>query len=141
MEPKDCTPLQRQFMEKAARIACRSNMTHRHGCIVVINGEIISEGFNHTGRHLCHMFSYHSEVEALRKIKRKVDLSAAEMYVVRIGTERMGNPLKYSRPCVGCTEAILRAGVGKVFYSWSGDYTYFEAKKKINPASRPFKTT
>jgi deoxycytidylate deaminase len=141
-EPKDCTPLQRQFMDKAAAVAFRSNMAHRHGCIIVLNGEIIARGFNHTGHHLCHMFSYHSEVDALRKIKRNVDLSGAEMYVVRIGTERMGNPLKFSRPCSGCTEAILKAGVGKVYYSWStGDYTYFETKKKISPAKRAFKTT
>ena len=116
-------------------------MTQRHGCVIVKDGEIVSKGYNHAGKHLCHTFSYHSEVDALRKVKRNVDLSTAEMYVVRIGSERMGTPLKFSRPCLGCTEAILKAGVGKVYYSWTGDHTYLVARKKINPAHKAFTTT
>lgn len=141
MFPKDCTPSQRYFMNKAAQVAFRSNMSQRHGCVIVMDGEIVAKGYNHTGKHLCHTFSYHSEVDALRKIKRNTDLSSAEMYVVRIGTDHMGVPLRFSRPCLGCTEAILKAGVGKVYYSWSGDYTYFDTKKKINPAHKAFNTT
>ena len=117
--PKDCNGTQEGFLNKAAQVAFRSNMAQRHGCVVVLNGEIISSGFNHRCNHMFHRFSCHSEVDALRKIKRNMDLSAAEMYVVRIGPESAGNPLRMSMPCEGCTRAIVKAGIGRVYYSWS----------------------
>jgi deoxycytidylate deaminase len=119
--PKDRDERQEYFLRKAAQIAFRSNMSHRHGCIIVDGktGDILSSGYNHTSIHLFHKFSMHAEVDALRKINRKTDLSNAELYVVRIGPESQGTPLKMSRPCDGCSKAIHRANIGKVYYSWS----------------------
>lgn len=119
--PKDSTERQNYFLNKAAQLAIRSNLNHRHGCVVV-NGqtnEIISTGFNHTSEHMFHSFSMHAEIDALRKIKKNVDLTTAEMYVVRIGPESLGNPLKLSKPCEGCAKQILKVSIGKVYYSWS----------------------
>jgi deoxycytidylate deaminase len=108
------------YMQKAAKLAFRSNLVQRHGCVVVNSqtGEIISTGYNHTYIHMYHKYSCHAEYDALRKLKRTMDLSNAEMYIVRIGPESLGNPLKLSRPCDGCTKLILKANVGRVFYSW-----------------------
>jgi deoxycytidylate deaminase len=119
--PKASNERQEYFLNKAAQQAHKSNMRHRHGTVIVDcqTDEIISTGFNHTYIHMYHGYSCHSEVDALRKIKRNVDLSNMEMYVVRIGTENMGHPLKLSTPCDGCTKAILKANIGKVYYSWS----------------------
>lgn len=119
--PKLPNDRQKYFLHKAALMALRSNLLHRHGCIIVNSqtNEIMSSGFNHTYMQMYHKFSCHAEYDALRKVKRCFDLSSAEMYVVRIGTDRMGHPLKLSKPCEGCTKLIQKANLGRVYYSWS----------------------
>lgn len=129
--PQDCDARQEFFMRKAAQLAFKSNMGHRHGCLVVINDEIISTGYNHTKIHFYHNWSCHAEIDALRKIKRNVDLSNAEMYVVRIGPESLGHPFKMSKPCEGCEAAILKCGIKRVYYSWS-HVTYTSEKTKVD---------
>jgi hypothetical protein len=57
----------------------------------------------------------------MKRYKKKM-LSDCDMYVVRIGTENMGNPLKYSRPCPDCSEAIIKAGIKKIYYSTSDEF-------------------
>jgi deoxycytidylate deaminase len=123
MVPKDPDDRQEYFLKKAAQLAFRSNLSQRHGCLIVNpqTDEVLSTGYNHTYIHMYHKFSCHAEYDALRKIKKTFDLSNAEMYVVRIGPESLGNPLKLSKPCDGCTKLILKANIGKVYYSWS-DY-------------------
>jgi deoxycytidylate deaminase len=39
------------------------------------------------------------------------------MYIVRIGKPSMGYPLKYSKPCVNCSNCIKAYGIKKVYYS------------------------
>jgi len=123
-QTKTCNDKQETFLKKAAASAIRSNVkSHRHGCVIVKDGEIISEGFNHHTNHFEHTFTIHAEVDALTKVKRlKNILSDCELYVVRIGTDLMGNPLKYSRPCVNCTKAILKAGIKKVYFSTDEEF-------------------
>jgi deoxycytidylate deaminase len=118
---KNSDDRQQYFLKKAAQLALKSNMGHRHGCIVVDSqtDEIISSGYNHTAIHMYHKWSCHAEIDTLRKIKRNTDLSNAELYVVRIGPESLGNPLRMSQPCEGCSKAILKSGLKKIYYSWS----------------------
>lgn len=118
--PKMPNEKQQIFLRKAAQLALRSNMLHRHGCIVVNSqtGEILSSGYNHNYIHMYHKMSCHAEYDALRKIKKTFDLTNAEMYVVRIGTDKMGYPLKLSKPCEGCRKLIERAQIARVYYSW-----------------------
>lgn len=122
-EPVPKIPDERQqfYLKKAAQMALKSDLLHRHGCVIVNahTDEILSSGYNHNCIHMYHKFSCHAEYDALRKIKRTFDLSNAEMYVVRIGTQRMGHPLKLSKPCEGCTKLIMKAQIGRVYYSWS----------------------
>lgn len=110
------------FIQKAADLALKSDLVnHRHGCVIVSNrGKIISEGYNYRWKEM----SIHAEVSAISQIhkKKKIDLSNCTMYVVRIGTDRMGNPLKYSKPCENCTHAILKSGLRKVFYSTNYEF-------------------
>lgn len=105
-------------------VATRSNVrNHRHGCIIVKDGEVLAEGFNYYTNHFEHKFSIHAEVDALMKLKKlKRVLPECELYVVRIGTDLMGNPLKYSRPCPDCTRAILNAGIKRVYFSTSEEF-------------------
>ena len=133
--PDAKNPNQQQefFLQKAAEIARRSAMNHRHGCVIVKNGEIISEGFNNTEMHMYHLNSIHAEVNCLSKLKRNPRmLQDCEMYVVRIGTEKMGNPLKYSKPCPDCTKVILKSGIKKIFYSTSDDFYIKYEKVQFN---------
>ena len=105
----------------AEKIAPKSNIrSHKHGAIIVENNKIISYGYNHHFTFDNNKgFSIHAEIDALNKIlkiKRKVkDL---ELYVVRIGTDSLGNPLKYSKPCLNCTKKLMESGlVNRIYYS------------------------
>lgn len=117
---KDLHQKHENYIERAMDLAAKSDMmNHRHGCIIVSNrGKILAEGYNH---YWGPFMSIHAEVDALSKIHKnqKKNISQCTMYVVRIGTDKMGTPLKYSRPCEKCTEAILKSGIRKVYYSTS----------------------
>lgn len=120
---KSPTIQQELFLSKAAEVARRSSMNHRHGCVIVKNGEIISEGFNNTEINMYHVNSIHAEVNCLSKLKRNPKvLQDCDMYVVRIGTEKMGCPFKYSKPCPDCTKVILKSGIKRIYYSTSEDF-------------------
>lgn len=123
-QTKYCKDKQEYFLNKAANIATRSNVkAHRHGCVIVKDGEVISEGFNRHTKHMEHAFTIHAEVDALLKMKKNKKIaSECELYVVRIGTDLMGNPLKYSKPCIDCTNAILKAGIKRVYFSTDDDF-------------------
>jgi deoxycytidylate deaminase len=128
MRVKTCKNNQEFFLRYAANIATYSNVLHnRHGCVIVQNGEIIAEGYNHYVKHFEHAFSMHAEVHAISKLKKKILNNECELYVVRIGTSGMGHPLKYSKPCENCTNAIVKSGIRKIYYSTNDD---FEDKHK-----------
>lgn len=120
---KPTTEKQRYYLERAARMATKSTMTHQHGCVIVLNGEVVSEGYNRVATHMFHSYSVHSEVDALQKAKYAKHLLAdAEMYVVRIAPSKFGHCLKYSRPCTECQMAIAKYGVKRVYYSTNYEY-------------------
>lgn len=123
--PKSSKDRQSFFLEKAARIAQKSNMTHKHGCIIVQDDVIIAEGWNKITKHYNHSFSIHAEVDAIKKFKKiynKSLLSQTEMYIVRIGSKYMDNCLKYSKPCENCQSVIMHYGIPKVFYSTNYEF-------------------
>ena len=123
-DARECSEKQKSFFRRAMAVAQNSQcMNHRHGAIIVKGKDILSEGSNHKSWHLYHKFSVHAEVDALCKLPHnKKLLSQCDMYVVRIGNESMGFPLKYSKPCPGCTKAILKSGIRRVFYSTSHEF-------------------
>lgn len=137
-QTRTCKDKQERFLRRAADSASRSNVrSHRHGCVIVKDGEIIAEGFNHHTNHFEHTFTIHAEVDAIIKMKKKnKNFTGCELYVVRIGTDNMGNPLKYSRPCVNCTNAILKAGIKKVYFSTDDEFND-AFKDFINPNKNP----
>ena len=115
---RQCKDKQEFFLKRAAQIAARSTLCHhRHGCVIVHDGEVIAEGYNHYTTFFEHQYTMHAEVDALRKIKKNKKISECELYVVRIGTDLMGQPLKYSRPCQHCARAIEKSGLKKVYFS------------------------
>lgn len=120
MRVKTSSDRQRYFLEIAAKIAMKSPMGHKHGAIIVYKGKIIGTGHNYYFAH----FSIHAEVSALSCIKKRYKhlLSDCELYVVRIGPDKYNNPLKYSKPCCNCQNAILKHNIKRAFYSTNYDY-------------------
>jgi deoxycytidylate deaminase len=113
------------YMELASKEAQKSYMSQQHGCVIVLDNEIISVGHNRHTKQMFHCYSIHAEVDALSKInkkKYKTMFSKMEMYVVRIGKGIFSETLKYSKPCEGCEAAITKYGVQKVFYSTNWEY-------------------
>lgn len=124
MLPKNITEKHSYFLNKAAHLATKSVMSHRHGCVIVYNDNILAEGWNKTQTHYSHSFSLHAEVDAIYKCQRKYKdiFSDVEMYIVRIGPASMDNCFKYSKPCENCTKVIERFRIGKVYYSTNYDF-------------------
>jgi deoxycytidylate deaminase len=116
------------YLEKAMTQALYSDCKHhKHGAIIVNRktGDIISTGYNHYTEYMMHSFTCHAEMDAMSKLKKlpKTLFSDFELYVVRIGKESKGFPLKYSKPCVNCTKAILKYGIKRVYFSTDDNYT------------------
>lgn len=129
---RTCSERQIYFLKRAMNLASKSTCVHqKHGCVIVKDDEIISEGFNHTNVHLYHKFSIHAEVDAISKLKHnKKTLLSCDLYVVRIGKESMGMPLKYSKPCDGCEKLIKKCGIRKIYYSSNIEYEEATINKK-----------
>jgi len=108
--------------ERVGIIARKSTMLHRHGAIVMHNGEIVAEGYNRIAHHLEHAYSIHAEVDALNKIKNKGRRFWEEctLIVVRIGSDKQAMHYKESKPCESCQRAIRNFGIRRVFYSVNG---------------------
>lgn len=124
------------FIYEAQKIAQKSTVVKKHGCVIVQNNKIIARGYNKhmsIGSVVCkkfkpndpfHPFStIHAEVDALNQIKKKnIKLENAQMYVVRIpnnictfcGKENF----LLSMPCDNCRNYINKFdGISKVYFT------------------------
>jgi deoxycytidylate deaminase len=115
------------YLEKASEMSKKSDCKHhKHGAVIVNrkNGEIISTGYNHYTEYMMHSFTCHAEMDALSKIKKlpKRIFSELDLYVVRVGKASRDFPLKYSKPCINCTKAIIKYGIKKVYFSTDDNY-------------------
>lgn len=112
-------------IDEAARMARKSEMLHRHGAVIVRQGEIVAKGYNKRTNVFHHSYSFHAEVSCLIDLKRRFPneskcrrwLKDTKMFLVRVGPDAQGNPLKNSLPCKNCSCAIREAGIPIVFYS------------------------
>jgi deoxycytidylate deaminase len=108
--------------DKAINEAKKSVMNHRHGCVIVKDGEIVASGYNHMMDFMSHtMLSIHAECDAIRKVKNRGRryLEQCSLVVVRLGStdEFKRHTLKNSKPCEACTKEIHKCGINRVFYS------------------------
>lgn len=108
-----------QYVQLARKLATFSDVkNHRHGCVIVRDNKVISTGFNHWKSS---DKTVHAEMDAISKLKKTEDLRNCELYVVRIGTDLMNCPLKYSRPCEACSACIVKRGIRRIYYSINDD--------------------
>lgn len=99
-----------KFMQMAIEVSSQALTqpgTEPFGAIVVKNGQVVGQGFNHSVAHFDP--TSHGEVEAIRDACRNlqtVNLSGCEIYTS-------------CEPCAMCVAAMHVAGIGRFFYAAS----------------------
>ncbi len=98
------------------KAAMKSEMNHRHGCIITYGGNIISSGYNHCYKkynsnnceYLKFKYSVHAEICAIKKIKNKTILKKCTLYVIRIKNNQCCGTysIEYGYPCEHCMKII-----------------------------------
>lgn len=97
-------------------------MEHKHGCVVLHHGKIMSSGYNYDRVQYKHKNKYkygctntscstHAEMSAILSLKGK---KANALLVIRIGKD---GSLRDSKPCQYCYEFIHKIGIKKVYFS------------------------
>lgn len=115
--------------------ALKSPCLHKHGCVVCMNGKIISRGFNNYGTSNANKFasyagSCHAEIQALKGVwsrykhlktnKQKRIFKKITIYVVRITSNGVMN----SAPCIDCMNKLKELNIKNIIYSNNcGSYT------------------
>jgi guanine deaminase len=101
---------QEQFMQRALALSAQALAepgTEPFGAVVVKDGAIVGEGFNHSVAHSDP--TSHGEVEAIRDACRKlgtVSLAGCQLYTS-------------CEPCAMCAAAMHIAGIGQLYYAAS----------------------
>lgn len=93
-------------IKAAIKLAARStHPQYWHSALVLKGGAVISQGWNHDGRH--------AEVVALGKLwpSKRVGTTVISLRMGRDG--RLG----MAKPCPECSRALKEAGVTRVYYS------------------------
>lgn len=99
-----------KFMQRAIALSAQAldtPGTEPFGALIVRDGAVVGEGFNHSVAHFDP--TSHGEVEAIRDACRNlksVDLSGCELYTS-------------CEPCALCVAAMRIAGIGKLYYAAS----------------------
>ena len=117
---KSLTDSQRKYLQKCARLAERSLLNQKHGCVIVHKktGDIISQGYNCNLKNHMTVSSLHAEIAAICNAKKNViNAIDCDMYIVRIGKNGTGT-LRYSKPCPRCSFVIqTQTRIKHVYYS------------------------
>ena len=98
------------FMKHALALSARALDTpgaEPFGAVVVHDGEVVGEGFNHSTAHFDP--TSHGEIEAIRDACRRLqrlDLSGCDLY-------------SSCEPCAMCAAAMHVAGIRRLFYGAS----------------------
>jgi deoxycytidylate deaminase len=120
--PRHMNCRQHHYLQIAAQMAMNSVMNHKHGAVIVYQRNIIATGYN----YCCSNMSIHAEIAAINNLRsRSKDrniLDKCQLYVVRIGPDRLHNPLKYSKPCNSCQNYIAKNGIKQIFYSTNYEF-------------------
>lgn len=120
-----------KYLDEAINYAKNSNLSHKHGCVIVYGDEIISRGYNKKCSSLKN-YSIHAEIDAInrlnKKYKTKKILSKCSLYVIRIrngfnfSDDDTHDCLKMSKPCMNCASKINKIGIKNVYYSVDDNY-------------------
>jgi len=104
-----------KYIGKAIELAAKSKCRHRHGCVVVKNGRIISMATNKKiGDPSIAWRTSHIHAEFGAIIAAGTQASGSHVYVARISAD--GTPVS-SKPCKKCESMLARSGVAKVVWT------------------------
>jgi guanine deaminase len=101
---------EKRFMHRAIELSAQALTApgiEPFGAVIVRDGTIVGEGFNHSAVH--HDPTSHGEIEAIRDACRRlktVDLSGCDLYTS-------------CEPCALCVAAMSIAGIRRTFYAAS----------------------
>lgn len=101
---------QQEFMERAIALSAQAldtPGTEPFGAVIVKDGAVVGEGFNHSVAHFDP--TSHGEVEAIRDACRKlgtVDLAGCDLY-------------SSCEPCALCVAAMRITGIARLYYAAS----------------------
>ena len=103
------------YLELALSVASKSKCRHKHGCVVVRNGKVVSTSTNKkigdpkTAWRTSHV---HAEFAAI--VAAGSFATGANVYVARVAAD--GSPAP-SKPCKKCESIMSRSKVSKVLWT------------------------
>ena len=108
-------------------------MEHKHGCVVLHHGKIMSTGYNYDKVVYKYKLLYkntscstHAEMSAIFSLKNK---KASSLLVIRVGKDGL---LRDSKPCKYCFQFIQQAGIKKIYFSTNNQEIICTKTKHIN---------
>lgn len=109
--------------------------------IIVSGGRVLSVGYNNRSNSALQEFyktqdyscTLHAEVDAVLRVRRKIDLRGSKIYVVRrLAGDTPDKPMfGMARPCLTCQTVLYRYGVRKMYYTIPNG---FAAEKVVEPS-------
>lgn len=110
-----------KFLEKACRLAEKSPLSFKLGCVAVLAGKIIESGYNSFKNSSSNIFiknscSCHAEMDVLHKCSKKKGFNKFNkitLYIARINNH---NNLRASKPCMVCLKYINQKNIKKIVY-------------------------
>lgn len=99
----------------------KKQLTALHGSVIVRGGSVLSWALNNPGKcgfseHYAYHdgFTIHSELNAIKKVRNKIDLTGCTMFNLRLSKH---GEIRMSKPCQSCERLLARYGFKKVIYS------------------------
>ena len=119
------------IMETLIYTALKSNMKHKHGCVILYKNKIISSGYNsyiitnkiYNNHNECYVhdkYSIHAEKDAIQKIKNKNILKKCIIYIIRLKNSNEINikklhmyytNIEIGLPCTMCNNLINKYNI------------------------------
>ena len=105
-----------EFLDECLELSSLSNMMHKHGAVVILNGEVVGRGYNYWEK-FHNTISVHSEAAAIMDARKRItrkDFKKAWMMVVR--ANKSGD-LRLSKPCKMCRKLCEEYKLSRILYS------------------------
>lgn len=115
------------YVQAASEYAYKNSvLTHKHGCVIVFDNNIVSYGCNKKNKSLKN-YSIHAEEDAINNLnkiyKSRKIIKECILFVVRISNSNNDeDALKMSKPCLKCASKIRKTGIKTVYYSVDDNY-------------------
>ena len=113
-----------RFIASARYYASLSDMYSHHGCVAVMNGVEIGNGYNSLRNYsrdkiIKNCMSCHAEICAVRNAIKRTKLDQTRMKHVKLYVVRVANNGGFldSRPCSQCYSQLKKWGIRNVIYS------------------------